>query len=368
MYVRLIRPLLFRKNPEKAHQFALHWMDRLGRSDSVIKTLWQRRVRDPRLRVSLFDGQIVFPNILGMAAGFNKDALPGVTALLLALGFGHVEVGTVLPLLQGGNPTPRIFRLEKDRAIINRMGFPSGGMETVRSNLIHGSALHLPGTIIGVNLGPNKSSVVHGMADSDYERCLRQLWSFGDYLVINVSSPNTTGLRELQGEEAINQLLAFIHQVRLTLITNGDRKPIFLKVSPDLATTERTYIAQAVMNHHIDGIIATNTTTSRSALLWDPQRDEQGGLSGKPLFPISVEVVRDFYRLTNGTIPIIGIGGVSTAQQALQMIWAGASLVQVYSGLIYEGPGLPNQILKGVLNEVEQKGYDSVQQMVGLGA
>ena len=294
----------------------------------------------PSVAVQLFG--LTFPNVVGMAAGFDKDAR--VAAGLAQLGFGHVEVGTLTPHPQVGNLRPRIFRLPADEAIINRMGFPNGGVETAVSHLHH-----LPqkrNSILGISLGKQKETPLADAAQ-DYIAVMKAVYPFADYLAVNISSPNTPGLRALQGGHFIDQLLAgLMAENRMLANVHGvAKRPLLIKIAPDLSWEELDVILTAVQDNQIDGIIATNTTVSRDGLR-DPNQNERGGLSGRPLINRSNEIISYIHRQTNGKLPIIGVGGIYSATDVQEKLDAGASLVQLYTSLIYEGPGIVGRILR----------------------
>ncbi|MEO5337266.1 MAG: quinone-dependent dihydroorotate dehydrogenase [Magnetospirillum sp. WYHS-4] len=295
-----------------------------------------------------------FPNPVGLGAGFDKNAeVPGP---LLAQGFGFVEVGTVTPRPQPGNPKPRLFRLSADGGVINRMGFNNEGAAPMAARL------KSPRTgLIGVNLGKNKDSED---AIADYVLGIETLGPLADYLVVNVSSPNTPGLRALQGREPLAALLAAAMAARDALPA-GRRPPLLLKIAPDLTDEDREDIAQVVLDVGIDGLIATNTTIDRPPGLRDARRGEMGGLSGRPLFEPSTRVLSAMYRLTGGRLPLVGVGGVASGRDAYAKIRAGASLVQLYSALVYQGPGLVNRIKRDLSALLKADGFARVADAVG---
>jgi len=335
------RKLLFYLEPEKAHELTLSLMRLVGAFPPLYEVL-RRRFFVASKPVQAFG--LTFGNPVGLAAGYDKDGL--CWRGLACLGFGHVEIGTVTPLAQKGNPKPRIFRLEGDRALINRMGFPGRGAEFVARQL------HLPrpvGLILGVNLGKNKDTPLEEAA-GDYVNLLRRFASLGDYLAINVSSPNTPGLRRLQARTELEQLLSRLAQERRELLSNlNSQKPIplLVKLAPDLSSVELDDALGAILDSGMDGVIATNTTLWREGFS-SPLRRETGGLSGAPLFRLSLETVQRITQRTQGHLPILGVGGIENAVEAQAMLDAGAVLVQVYTGLIYQGPGLVRQILSGL--------------------
>lgn len=297
---------------------------------------------------------LTFPNVLGLAAGFDKDVR--VAAGLACLGFGHVEVGTLTPRPQAGNPRPRVFRLKDDEALINRMGFPNGGMETAVSRLkklsewrgVKSEERKVPPFILGVSLGKQKETPLADAAQ-DYVAVMEAVYPYADYLAVNISSPNTPGLRELQGGDYLGNLMGQLQATnnRLAGERGVKKRPLLVKIAPDLAWQEVDEIITAVLDHHIDGIIATNTTLSREGLT-DPHKNETGGLSGQPLTARSTEIIAYIARQTTGKLPIIGVGGIRTAAEAQAKLEAGASLLQLYTALVYEGPGVAGRILCGL--------------------
>lgn len=290
---------------------------------------------------------LTFPNVLGLAAGFDKDVrvAPG----LAALGFGHVEVGTLTPRPQQGNPRPRIFRLPQDGAIINRMGFPNGGVVAAIPRLRQLARLSRQ-FVVGVSLGKQKETPLSDAA-GDYTAVMQAVYPLADYLVVNISSPNTPGLRELQGGHYLSQLLGALtaKNESLAQALNVGKCPLFVKIAPDLTLAELDEILTAVQDREIDAIVATNTTVSREGLVSAGQ-NEAGGLSGLPLRQQSTALIQHIYRQTNGRLPIIGVGGVRSADDVRAKLDAGASLVQLYTGLVYEGPGLPGRLLRELAN------------------
>lgn len=302
----------------------------------------------PMLRTQLAGMEL--PNPIGMAAGFDKNA--EVPAALLNLGFGFVEVGAVTPRPQPGNPSPRVFRLRKDEAIINRYGFNNDGLDAIGERLKAQSKR--PG-VVGINLGANKDSEDR---TEDYVTSLKALEPFVSFLTVNVSSPNTQGLRSLQGKEVLTELLTKVLAARTT------GKPVFVKVAPDLSDEERADIAAAAMEAGVDGMIVSNTTLDREGLK-SPGSDEAGGLSGRPLFEKSTAVLRDFAIETEGKLPLVGVGGIFSAKDAFAKIKAGATAVQLYTALIYEGPGLIGRMRRKLPHLLQAEGFQSVSEAVG---
>jgi dihydroorotate dehydrogenase len=292
-----------------------------------------------------------FPNPVGLAAGFDKDA--EVPEQMLSLGFGFVEVGTLTPRPQAGNPKPRLFRLVEDQAVMNRMGFNNRGQADARRRLDRRARWR---GVIGVNIGANKDS-----ADriADYVAGVRAMAPVADYVTINISSPNTPGLRQLQDEGALRALLAAISEARVERA-----QPIFLKVSPDLGEGEPDQIVRVAMQHGVDAIIVANTTVSRPSLK-SKHRDEAGGLSGAPLRSLALKALRDFRSACGGEIPLIGVGGIATVDDAWERIRAGASLVQLYTAMVYEGPGVARRIARGLVERLKREGLANIAEAVG---
>lgn len=341
MYKAFIRPLLFLMPPERAHHFTfglVKLLHRIPGVGAINRALFQ--VKHPKLERELFG--IRFPNPVGLAAGFDKDAK--LFRELGNYGFGFIEIGTLTPVGQPGNPKPRMFRLKGDTALINRMGFNNGGtVEAIERLKVDRGNL-----IVGGNIGKNKVTP-NEEATSDYEQCFEALFPYVDYFVVNVSSPNTPNLRALQDKEPLTALL-----MRLQELNNEKelRKPILLKIAPDLTDEQLDDIVDIVAETKIDGVIATNTTIDRSGLEMPENELEDigaGGLSGTPVRERSTEVIRYLHQKSNGSFPIIGVGGVYTAKDALEKLEAGASLVQIYTGFIYEGPATVKRINKGLI-------------------
>ena len=344
----LIRPFIFRFDPERAHGLAI----------AALRRGWvpaRNTDHEPMLNQEIWGR--TFRNPIGLAAGFDKDAQ--VPMEMLGQGFGFVEIGSVTPRPQAGNPKPRLFRLSADEAVVNRMGFNNAGADTVAANLAR-LPTDRPGPI-GVNLGKNKETED---AVSDYVAGIEKLARFADYLVVNVSSPNTPGLRALQGKEPLAELLRAVKNA-VADVAGIPSLPILLKVAPDLTDDDRRDIAEVVLAEKIDGIIATNTTIERPAALRSAAADEAGGLSGKPLMASATKVLSDLYTLTEGRVPMIGVGGVASGADAYAKIRAGASLVQLYSALVYGGPGLVRQINSELIMQLRRDGFSSVAEAVG---
>ena len=333
----LFRSLLFRLDPETAHRLTLRLV-RLAGMLPPVRGMMRAWFRGPAAPVQAFG--LTFANPLGLAAGYDKDGL-GWRGLA-ALGFGHIEVGTVTPHPQPGNPRPRLFRLIDERAVINRMGFPGMGAEFVARQL-HGR--RPPGLVLGVNLGKNKDTPLEDAA-RDYLSLVQTFAPLADYLAINVSSPNTEGLRRLQARDALQELLsALAEQRRLEVQRLGRPVPLLVKLAPDLTDPELDDALDVLLSTGMDGAIATNTTLGREGL-HTPLAAESGGLSGAPLRGLSTEMVRKIAARTQGRLPVIGVGGAASAQDVREKLEAGACLVQLYTALIYEGPGLVKKALR----------------------
>ena len=342
MLKSFIQKILFKIDPEKSHALSFTGIRLLSQLPFLQKRLIdpQNILEDPRLEREVFGLQFKHP--VGLAAGFDKDAK--LYKALGQLGFSFVEIGTVTPKGQPGNPKKRLFRLEGDRAIINRMGFNNDGVDAAKMRLLKRE----PGLIIGGNIGKNKVTPNEQAVD-DYLICFEALFDVVDYFVVNVSSPNTPNLRDLQ-EKA--PLLALLKTLQAKNQTYAQPKPILLKIAPDLSQSQLKEIVEIVDESHIAGIIATNTTISREGLT-SQDREEAGGLSGAPLTQKSLEVVRFLAKESAGRFPIIGVGGIMSAKDALDQLDAGAALVQLYSGFIYEGPELIEEINRALLARLE---------------
>ncbi|RYD58195.1 MAG: quinone-dependent dihydroorotate dehydrogenase [Sphingobacteriales bacterium] len=338
----LIRSILFQIDPEAVHYMVMKRMNSFYNLPPI-RTLMKKLfvVADPKLERTLWG--IKFPNPVGLGAGFDKDAK--FTDALACLGFGFVEIGTVTPRPQPGNPQPRLFRLPADQALINRMGFNNGGAKAAAERLRHRNEK----LIIGGNIGKNKDTPNED-AILDYEACFKDLYDVVDYFVVNVSSPNTPGLRALQDKEPLMNILNRLQVLNTSL---GNPKPLLLKIAPDLTNEQLDDIIEIVQQTKIQGLVATNTTIDRSRLNTpggDIEKIGAGGLSGKPLRIRATEVIRYISEKSNKSIPVIAVGGIFTADDALEKLDAGAVLVQVYTGFIYEGPVIASNICKGLLN------------------
>ncbi|MEG3596885.1 MAG: quinone-dependent dihydroorotate dehydrogenase [Pseudomonadota bacterium] len=340
MLFDLARPALCAIDPERAHRLTVRALALAGR-------------RGPHAAgaLAIDVAGLGFPNPLGMAAGFDKDA--EVPDQLLGLGFGFAEVGSITPRPQAGNPRPRLFRLVEDRAVINRMGFNNGGAEVARDRLVRRAGR--PG-IVGINVGANKDSEDR---IADYVAMTRVMAPLASYLAVNISSPNTPGLRALQDEGALTGLLDAVIEARGTA-----GPPVFLKVAPDLESADIDAIARIALDRKLGALIVSNTTITRPALLSANAR-ENGGLSGAPLRDLAQQRLRNFRKATGGAIPLVGVGGIASAEDAWARIRAGASLVQLYSAMVYGGPGLPRRILRGLEALMRRDGFASIAEAVG---
>lgn len=315
-----------------------------------------RADRWPRLRTAL--AGMILPNPIGLAAGFDKDAR--APNGLLASGFGFVECGTVTPRPQEGNPRPRLFRLPEDRGVINRMGFNNEGLDAFAARL----AARRGGGIVGANVGANKDSADRA---ADYMLGMSRVWSYASYVTANVSSPNTPGLRGLQERGALEDLLGRLAEARGPLTAAHGRRPLFLKVAPDLDDVAVRDIVELALQFGLDGLIVSNTTITRPESLKSAERAQAGGLSGAPLFALSTEVLAQFARVAGGRLPLIGAGGITSGADALAKIKAGAQAVQLYSALVYEGPGLVVRIARELDAALASEGFASVEAAVGAG-
>ncbi|MDX2196041.1 MAG: quinone-dependent dihydroorotate dehydrogenase [Cytophagales bacterium] len=349
LYKLLIKPVLFSMSPERAHQVVFKTI-RFYLQIPFVKYICTRiyQVPHPALERVVFG--IKFKNPVGLAAGFDKDAKR--VPELACFGFGHIEVGTVTPFPQPGNEKPRLFRLPKDEAIINRMGFNNKGAYKMLQRL---KKLKKNDIILGINIGKNKDTP-NEEAVEDYKKCITWLFDYADYFVINVSSPNTPHLRELQEKEPLTFILNSLNELNILLATqkNTNRKPILLKIAPDLSPSQLDDIIEIVQLTAIDGIIATNTTITRDSLTTSKETITvmgHGGMSGKPLRQKSTYVIKYIHQKSQGKIPIIGVGGVHSPDDAIEKLQAGASLVQLYTGFVYEGPYLVTDILLHLLDE-----------------
>ena len=345
----ILRPFLFNIDPETAHDLAIKSL----KFNPLPSKMFE--VEDEQmLKVQLLGKN--FPNPIGLAAGFDKSA--EAYNSLLRLGFGFVEVGTVTPLKQFGNPKPRIFRLKDDDALINRLGFNNDGIEIIKNRI----KLNDKKGIVGVNIGPNKET-----KDQKNDFCLglKNFFDIADYITVNISSPNTEGLRDFHEQEKLKNLLLALNKIKKE---NKTDISLLLKVSPDIEDYHISEIVDVVMNNDIAAIILTNTTNGNRDNLRSEIKKEKGGLSGKPLQEISTNMIKKFYKQLNGKIPIIGVGGVDSGKSAYEKITAGASLLQLYTGFIYKGPSVVKDIKKGLIQILKAEGLNNIKEAIGKGA
>jgi len=342
----VLRPFLFSLDPEAAHDLAIKSL----KFNPLPKKMFE--VEDEQmLEMELFG--IHFPNPIGLAAGFDKSA--EVYNSLLRLGFGYVEVGTVTPLKQTGNPKPRIFRLEDDRALINRLGFNNDGIETIKQRIRSGNREG----ILGINIGPNKETKDQ---KNDFSLGLKSFFDVVDYITINISSPNTERLRDFHDKEKLKDLLVSLDKIKKEKKTNI---PLLLKVSPDIKESDIPEIVETAIQNNISAIVLTNTTNGNRDNLKNESKKEEGGLSGKPLQTISTNIIKKFYKQLGGKIPIIGVGGVNSGKSAYEKIIAGASLLQLYTGFVYRGPSTAKDIKKELIQILKDEGIKNIKEAVG---
>ena len=342
----VLRPFLFKLDPETTH-------------DLAIKSLKFNYL--PRKMFEVEDEQILniellgknFPNPIGLAAGFDKSG--EVYNSLLKFGFGFIEIGTVTPLKQFGNPKPRIFRLEDDSALINRLGFNNDGIEIIKNRI----KSEKKKGVVGINIGPNKNT-----KDQKNDFCigLKNFFDIADYITVNISSPNTEGLRDFHDQEKLEDLLLALNKIKSE---NKINIPLLLKISPDIKDNQISEIAVSAIKNDISGIILTNTTNSNKDKLISDFKKEEGGLSGEPLQQISTNMIKKFYKQLNGKIPIIGVGGVNSGKSAYEKIIAGASLLQLYTGLVYKGPSIVKDIKKELIQILKAEGLDNIKDAIG---
>ena len=339
-----IRSLIFKLDPEIAHDLAIKALK--------FNLVSQNKIKNNNLIQTEIFGKTI-PNPVGIAAGFDKDA--EVYNPLFKLGFGFVEVGTVTPIYQYGNHKPRIFRLEEDMALINRLGFNNSGSEKVRSRIMSNS----PKGLFGINIGPNKDT---NNRLEDYLICLRKFYNLADYLTINISSPNTENLRSFHNRDELNELLSLIEKEKKILKT---KVPIIVKISPDIKDDNINMISDLLLKHDVKAIIISNTTDKNRENLLNINKLEKGGLSGKPLEKRSNELINKFYKILKNKIKIIGVGGVDSGQSAYQKIINGASLVQLYTGMIYQGPNIASKISEELINILDKERVKNISDIVG---
>ena len=345
----IFRPYIFSLDPEAAHDLAINSL----KFNFLPKSVFT--VNDEEiLETNLFNEKI--PNPIGLAAGFDKSA--EVYNSLFKLGYGFVEVGTVTPKRQLGNPKPRIFRLEKDEALINRLGFNNHGSDIISKRISN----NLPSGFLGINIGPNKDTV---NKEEDYYLCLSKLFSYAGYIAINISSPNTEGLRNFHNQAQLEKLLTGIDKIKKN---KNISKPLVLKISPDINNDEISKIVELTAKYKISGIIVSNTSDSNRENLSDVQKSEKGGLSGQPLKDLSTSLIKKFYKNTKGKIKIIGVGGVDSGLTAFEKISAGADAVQLYTGMVYKGPGIVKDMKKELISILKKENLKNISEAVGINA
>ena len=342
----ILRPFIFNLDPEKAHDLAIKSL----KYNFLPQDLFT--VEDEEILSSKLFGKSI-QNPIGLAAGFDKSA--EVYNEIFKLGFGFVEVGTVTPKKQYGNEKPRIFRLEKDKALINRLGFNNDGSETIKKRIEN----KVPIGLLGINIGPNKDT---NSMINDFCECAKTFFPLGDYLTINISSPNTVGLRNFHKTENLSELLTKINEIRKS---SNFKKSFLLKISPDIEESSIDNIIQLSLDNNIDGLILTNTTDQKRENLSDQNRNEKGGLSGKPIENLSNSIIKKFYKKLNGKIPIIGVGGIDSGMSAFKKISAGASALQLYTGLIYKGPTIVKEIKRDLISILKENGFKNINEAIG---
>jgi len=341
-----LRPFVFNLDPETAHDLAIKSL-KFNFLPSKLFSVTDEEM----LSTKLFGKEISNP--IGLAAGFDKSA--EVYNEIFKLGFGFMEVGTVTPKQQYGNEKPRVFRLTKDHALINRLGFNNDGSEVVRKRIENNT----PNSLLGINIGPNKDT---DSMLNDFLKCAEIFFPLGDYITVNISSPNTPGLRDFHKEDVLRKLLSKINEIREKSNFN---KFFVLKISPDIENPYTDGIVKLILEYKIDGVILTNTTDKNRDSLLDDKKKETGGLSGRPLKDLSTEFVRRFYKELKGQVPIIGVGGVDSGESAFEKIAAGASAVQLYTGLIYKGPTIIKEIKKELIDILKNKGFKNIKEAIG---
>ena len=342
-----IRPYIFTLDPEAAHDLAIKSL----KLNFLPKSFFEVK-NEEILKTELFKKKLKNP--IGLAAGFDKSA--EVYNSLFKLGFGFVEVGTITPKRQFGNPKPRVFRLEEDKAMINRLGFNNDGAETVSERL----KKNIPDEFLGINIGPNKETKEKVL---DFVECFDKLNKFANYITVNISSPNTTGLRDFHEKKLLSKLLGKLLEFKKK---QKIKCPIVLKLSPDIGKNEITNINEIVLKFKIDGLILTNTTNQNRESLIDSNKSEIGGLSGLPLQKLSLNFIKNFYKLNKGKIPIIGVGGIDNGKSAFEKIIAGATAVQLYTGMVYKGPGVVKNIKQELIEILKKEKIKNIQQAIGI--
>ena len=361
LYKNIIKPILFSMNPERAHNLAiggLKWAARIPGALAACRAIIDVKTY-PEMETDLWGIRFYHP--LGLAAGLDKNA--EAVEGLAACGFAFIEVGTVTPRPQPGNDKPRLFRLREDRALINRMGFNNEGSKAMAERLKRSQPFGIP---IAVNIGKNKATPNERAAD-DYRQCLRDLYGAGDFFIVNISSPNTPDLRDLQHGESLQQLLSAVREEIRILADRVEEKPkpFLVKIAPDVSDEQLDAIVATAAAAEVSGIIATNTTVERAGLQ-SPLRSESGGLSGRPLKERSTAVIRRIYEKTNGSMPIIGVGGIESGDDAYEKIRAGASLIEIYTSFIYGGPGTVRAIHERLLHLLKADGFRHISEAVGV--
>jgi|TARA_B110000259_G_scaffold101547_1_gene116933 dihydroorotate dehydrogenase len=342
-----LRPYIFTLDPEAAHDLAIKSL----KFNFIPKSYFQVK-NEEILSTELFKKKLKNP--IGLAAGFDKSA--EVYNSLFKLGFGFVEVGTITPKRQFGNPKPRVFRLENDRAMINRLGFNNDGIETISERF----KKHVPDEFLGINIGPNKDTKEKIL---DFIECFSKLNKFASYITVNISSPNTVGLRDFHEEKLLSELLSKLSEIKKKQKITC---PIALKLSPDIGENEITNINEMILKFKIDGVILTNTTNQNRDSLTDSNKNEAGGLSGQPLQKLSLKFIKSFYKSNKGKIPIIGVGGIDSGKSALEKIMAGATAIQLYTGMVYKGPGIVKDIKKELIEILKKEKIKNIQQAIGI--
>jgi len=342
-----LRPYIFSLDPESAHDLAIKSL----KYNFIPQSFFDVK-NEEMLSTSLFRKKLKNP--IGLAAGFDKSA--EVYNSLFRLGFGFIEIGTVTPIKQLGNPKPRIFRLEKDRALINRLGFNNDGMDTVSRRLTN----KLPDEFLGVNIGPNKDTKNKIL---DFLKCLNQLYKFASYITINISSPNTEGLRDFHEDHLLTELLTQINNVKKK---QNITTPIVLKLSPDINNQEISNVNELILKFRIDGVILANTTNQNRNNLKDVNKNQSGGLSGVPIQNLSTKFIKNFYKSNKKKTPIIGVGGVDSGQSAFEKIVAGASAIQLYTGMVYKGPGIVREIKSELIEILKKEKIKNISDAIGV--
>jgi len=342
----LIKPLLFKIDPETAHNLAIQSLKL-----NYLPSTFFKVDDEEMLKINLFN--MTFPNLIGLAAGFDKSA--EVYNSIFKFGYGFVEVGTVTPLAQFGNPKPRIFRLEQDGALINRLGFNNDGSKIIRSRILS----NLPSGILGINIGPNRDT---NNQENDFLKGTNYFFDIANYITINISSPNTDNLRDFQNEQRLISLVQSINSVKKNL---KSKIPIMLKISPETEDSLIEKISEIAVNNSISALILTNTSDVNRENLNSNKKNEKGGLSGKPIEEISNKLINKFYKVLKGKVPIIGVGGVDSGQSVYKKVLAGASLVQLYTGMVYKGPQIVKNIKKEFIEKLKKDGVKNFTEIIG---